>query len=574
MSRLALSAACGLGALCALAAAPPQEVPWVADLGDGTYRNPVLFADYSDPDVVRVGADFYMTASSFTNTPGLPVLHSRDLVNWRLIGHALPRLVPVDHHATPRRGGGVWAPAIRHRNGEFLIYYPDPDFGIFRVAARDPAGPWSEPELVMNARGAIDPAPFWDDDGRAYLLVAWARSRAGINNVLTLYRMDAAGRRTEGDGTVIVDGSKLPPASTSNGPMPWTTIEGPKLYKKDGDYYIFAPAGGVKPGWQGVFRSRSLMGPYDARNVMDQGSTDVNGPHQGGWTTTAQGEDWFVHFQDMDSYGRVVHLQPMAWKDGWPVIGADPDGDGRGEPVGVYRKPSVGEVAQIAAPQTSDEFDGPRLSLAWQWHANPMGDWASLTAAPGFLRLKSASASANLYEAANLLTQKLSAPELTATTRLRFSPKAVGEQAGLVVFGCDYAWIGLRKTAGGLRLVQVVRKDANSAGAETETEAAGADASSAELTLRVTVSPVVVPLPAPKEGPFWPAMTRARHARCRFSYSLDGRTFIALGEEFVSRPGRWVGAQVGLFSIAPTGTPANVATEVGYAEFDWFRVTK
>jgi beta-xylosidase len=572
MPRLALSLACGLGALCALAAGSPQEVPWIADLGDGMYRNPVLFADYSDPDVVRVGADFYMTSSSFTNTPGLPVLHSRDLVNWRLIGHALPRLVPVDHHAAPRRGGGVWAPAIRHRDGEFLIYYPDPDFGIFRVAARDAAGPWSEPEPVMNVRGAIDPAPFWDDDGRAYLLVAWARSRAGINNVLTLYRMDAAGRRTEGDGTVIVDGSKLPPTPTSIGAMPWTTIEGPKLYKKDGDYYIFAPAGGVKPGWQAVFRSRTLTGPYDARNVMDQGSTDVNGPHQGGWTTTPQGEDWFVHFQDMDSYGRVVHLQPMAWKDGWPVIGADPDGDGRGEPVGVHRKPSVGEVAHVAAPQTSDEFDEPRLSLAWQWHANPMGDWASLTAAPGFLRLKSASASANLYEAANLLTQKLSAPELTATTRLSFSPKAVGEQAGLVVFGYDYAWIGLRKTAGGLRLVQVVGKHANAAGPETEV--AAADVSTSELILRVTVSPVVVPLPAPTERPAWPSMSRARHARCRFSYSLDGQTFIPMGEEFVSRPGRWVGAQIGLFSIAPTGTPANVATEVGYADFDWFRVTK
>ncbi|HWU12462.1 MAG TPA: family 43 glycosylhydrolase, partial [Caulobacter sp.] len=169
--------ACAASTSALAQAGPPA---FAADQGDGTYRNPVLAGDYSDPDVVRVGETYYLTASSFTNVPGLPILKSMDLVNWTLIGHALPWITPVAHHATPRRGGGVWAPAIRHHDGKFMIYYPDPDFGIFLVTATDPAGPWSAPVLVDDSKGAIDPAPFWDDDGQGWLVHGWARSRAGI----------------------------------------------------------------------------------------------------------------------------------------------------------------------------------------------------------------------------------------------------------------------------------------------------------------------------------------------------------------------------------------------------------
>ncbi|HEX7800748.1 MAG TPA: family 43 glycosylhydrolase, partial [Asticcacaulis sp.] len=135
-------------------AAPPPPGVWTPDRGDGTYLNPVLQGDYSDPDAIRVGGDFYLTSSSFSNVPGLPVLHSKDLVNWEIVGHALPRLAPDDHYRTPRRGGGVWAPAIRYHAGRFYIYYPDPDFGIYMVSAADPAGPWSAPVLVDDDKGA------------------------------------------------------------------------------------------------------------------------------------------------------------------------------------------------------------------------------------------------------------------------------------------------------------------------------------------------------------------------------------------------------------------------------------
>jgi beta-xylosidase len=352
--------------------------------------------------------------------------------------------------------------------------------------------------------------------------------------------------------------------------MAWETIEGPKLYKHDGWYYVFAPAGGVKAGWQGVFRSRKIEGPYEGRDVLDQGAGAINGPHQGAFMETPAGESWFLHFQDADSYGRRVHLQPMTWKDGWPVIGVDPDGDGIGEPVLTFRKPKTARPSPVAWPQTDDDFDGP-LSLAWQWNSNPTDDWLSLAARPGFLRLKSVSGSANLYETGALLSQKPPADSFTATTRPGDQAGARGEQAGLALFGYDYGWIGLRNTDKGVKLVRVDRLDAVGGGAERVT--AALDAPAGPVWLRLSVTPVELAVGDPPEQRQWPSMHRARHARAVFSYSLDGQAFTPLGEAFVSKPGRWVGAQFGLFAQAPDGTPSSVATTVGHADFDLMRVT-
>lgn len=556
-----------LAASPALAQAPSKA--WVSDQGDGTYRNPVLAGDYSDPDVMRVGQYYYLTASSFTNTPGLPVLRSTDLVNWTLIGHALIDIPPVAHHMAPRRGGGVWAPAIRHHGGKFMIYYPDPDFGVFLVTATNPAGPWSKPVLVDDAKGMIDPAPFWDDDGQGWMVHGWARSRAGFANIISLRRLNAAGDKTLGERIKIIEPDNIPPAVTSRGPFPWVTTEGPKLYKRDGWYYVFAPSGGVKGGWQGVFRARKLTGPWEARNVLDQGKTEVNGPHQGAWVTTPTGEDWFLHFQDYDSYGRRVWLEPMAWKDGWPVIGADPDGDGVGEPVLTHKKPKSAMGSAVTALVDSDAFDG-KLNLAWQWNSNSQADWADLKAAPGKLRLKSISGSENLWEAGALLTQKLPAERFSATTKLTLAPKAVGEQAGLLMFGADYAWIGLRNGKDGLSLVRVDRLGADAQKAEKATTVLAKAPDT--VWLRLSAEPTTVPEPAPSLTPYWPSMLRSVQAKVVFSYSLDGVTFQPVGEPFVSKPGRWVGAQVGLFAQAPTGTPAASSTRIGWADVDDFVV--
>ncbi|HEX8313368.1 MAG TPA: glycoside hydrolase 43 family protein [Flavisolibacter sp.] len=513
---------------------------WVADLGNGTYKNPVINADYSDPDAVRVGTDYYLTASSFEDVPGLPILHSKDLVSWKIIGHAFKRQVPIEHFSIPRHGQGVWAPAIRFHKGEFYIYYPDPDFGIYLTKAKNPAGPWSEPILVEGGKGLIDPCPLWDDDGNVYLVHAYARSRAGIGSIIVVKKLSADGTKVTDDGVLVYDGNGIDP-----------TIEGPKFYKANGWYYIFAPAGGVTNGWQLVLRSKNIYGPYERKIVMHQGSTPVNGPHQGAWVNTPTGEDWFLHFQDKGPYGRVVHLNPMKWVAGWPVIGTDNDGDGTGEPVLTYKKPNVGKTSfPIVTPVESDEFNGPQLGLQWQWMANPKGTWAFPHPAKGALRLypqRLPDSAKNLWDAPNVLLQKFPADEFMVTTKLSFTPgqNILNEKAGLTVMGFSYAALALKNKSNGLFIVHTVCKKANTGGKEEEKEIVKAT------------------------GPVYFRVTVRAGAKCRFSYSLDGNNFTDLGEEFGAEMGRWIGAKVGLFTTKEDGTGNS-----GFADVDWFRVEK
>lgn len=315
-----------LVATCVMSAMADEYVSevWSPDLGNGKYINPIIDADYSDPDVVRVGDDYYMTASSFSDIPGLPVLHSKDLVNWTIIGHAIAEMPDYAKFKTPNHGNAVWAPSIRYHNGEFFIYYGDPDLGIFMTKTKNPAGPWEPLTLVHKAKGIIDCCPFWDEDGKAYLPHGYAGSRAGVKSIIGMIEMTPDGKSTIGQDRIIYDGH-----------LDNETIEGAKMYKRGDWYYIFSPAGGVPTGWQEVLRSKNPWGPYETRNVLEQGDTDINGPHQGAWIDTPDGkEDWFIHFQDKGPYGRVVNLEPMKWlENGWPVIGVDPDGDERGVPV-------------------------------------------------------------------------------------------------------------------------------------------------------------------------------------------------------------------------------------------------
>ena len=231
-----------------------QSQLWVADQGDGTYKNPILYADYSDPDVIRVGDDYYMTASSFNCVPGLPILHSNDLVNWKLINYALTDLnlegiEPSNFFDKVQHGKGVWAPCLRYHNGEYIIYWGDPDFGIYVVKTKDIAGKWNEPILVLPGKGRIDPSPLFDDDGKVYLIHAWAGSRAQFNSVMTVCEMNADGTKVTGEEILVFDGND----GINH------TVEGGKFYKKDGYYYLLAPAGGVAMGWQIAFARKTSM---------------------------------------------------------------------------------------------------------------------------------------------------------------------------------------------------------------------------------------------------------------------------------------------------------------------------
>ena len=517
------------------------SAPWTADRGDGTYRNPVLFADYSDPDVVRVGNDYWMTSSSFCHAPGLPILHSRDLVNWTLVNHALPHLVPADHFSTPRHGEGVWAPSIRHHAGKFWIFYPDPDFGLYVITATDPRGQWSEPSLIKGGKGLIDPCPLWDDDGTAYLVHAWAKSRAGVCNRLTVHHIDPATARILDAGTVVIDGDQMPG---------WKTIEGPKFYKRNGWYFIFAPAGGVAEGYQAVFRSRDVFGPYESHIALAQGSSPVNGPHQGAWVDTPAGEHWFFHFQELPAYGRVVHLQPMSWRvDDWPAMGVNRDASGKGEPALIHAKPAL-PPQPVATPATSDDFGAPTLGHQWQWQGTPQQHWHSLSARPGSLRLSCIPFSGTHWNSAHLLMQKFPAPAFTATTTLAFSPAHEGDTAGLIVFGYDYSWLGLRQTASGPTLVLVTCLNARDRSAEADAAAIALTGNSSftpahSVRLRVCVEPGAI---------------------CHFSYSLDGENFIDVGAPFRASSSKWVGAKTGLFA-------ASAASPGGFADFSAFLIS-
>lgn len=523
---------------------------WVSDEGNGMYRNPVLHADYSDPDVCAVGEDYFLTASSFNCTPGLPILHSKDLVNWKIVNYALKKVEPVEYYNEARHGKGVWAPSIRFHEGMYYIYWGDPDFGIFMVKTRDPYGEWDDPVLVKAGKGMIDPCPLWDDGGRVYLAHAWAGSRAKFNSVLTVCEMNKEGTAVISDPVLVFDGND----GVNH------TIEGAKFYKRNGFYYLFAPAGGVVSGWQLVMRSKDVYGPYEARIVMAQGKTDINGPHQGGWVDTPAGESWFLHFQDKGAYGRVLHLNPMKWVNDWPVIGVDKDGDGCGDPVSRYRKPKTGKTYPIETPVESDEFDTRKLGLQWEWHANYQ-DVFGFTTNMGYVRIYGHELSPhfkNFWEVPNLLMQKFPAEEFTATAKLKVSAKDDGQLSGLIIMGWDYSWIGVEKQGEKFLLKQAVCKDAEQGNLEQ-------------------VSTLAVLEPSRKfEAGLFPNYEREIYIRvhvdkgayCRFSYSLDGKKFTEAGTLFKARQGKWIGAKVGMFSVTPHGK------ERGWVDVDWFRVEK
>lgn len=485
---------------------------WTADNGDGTYSNPILYTDYSDPDVIRVGEDYFMVASSFCNSPSVPVLHSKDLVNWRVIGYAMEKL-PFDTYDKPLHGCGAWAPSIRYHDGVFYVFIPMPDEGIFMVKSRNPFEGWEEPVCVRKVTGWIDPCPFWDDDGQAYMVTAFARSRIGFKSILHLSPLEPDCSGVLGDGKHVFDGNETQP-----------TIEGPKLYKRNGYYYIFAPAGGVKPGWQTVLRSRNIWGPYEEKIVLHQGGSSVNGPHQGAWVDTPSGEDWFLHFQDIGNAGRIVHLQPMRWVDDWPVIGVNADENGCGEPVMQYQKPDVGGEYPICAPEDSDLFEGEKLGLQWQWNANYKKEWYSL--ADGMLTLyaQNSEKETQTCDVPNLLLQKWPAPQFQITTKLQLAGMKDGDVCGMVSLGGVYTDFVVKQENGEKKLVQ--RTGEWTKHNETETVCAALEEDAVYLRMYVEAA-----------------------LKVSFAYSTDGTEYVKAGEVIEATPGRWVGVKAGLFAI-------------------------
>lgn len=486
-----------------------QQRDW-GDQGDGTYRNPVLNADYSDPDVIRVGKSYYMVCSDF-HFIGMQVLQSDDLVNWTVISQIYHRFDFPGWDENKRYAGGSWAPSIRYHDGKFWVYFCTYHEGLFMSNASNPAGPWSPLVCLRAIEKWEDPCPLWDDDGQAYL--GRSQWRAGP---IILHRMSA-------DGTALLDTGK----TIYTGPV----AEGTKFYKRNGYYYLSIPEGGVGTGWQTVLRARNIEGPYERKVVLEQGRTTVNGPHQGALVDTPEGDWWFIHFQSTEPLGRVMHLQPVQWKDDWPYIGVDQDSNGIGEPVSAWKKPIPGK--SIHFPQTSDSFSASKLGLQWQFNHNPANQAWSLTERKGWLTLHALKAD-QLRNARNMLTQKVMGYSGEASTFVDYSNIIEGQRAGLFCIGNLFNCIGVLCEQGKFQIY---------------TESNGV----VEKFQTITVKQL-----------YFKVSLDERNNLHQFSYSLDGKTFIPCGKPFSLKMGSWKGIRIGIHTY---GT----ISDGGKVGFDAFR---
>jgi beta-xylosidase len=417
------------------------------------------------------------------------------------------------------------------------------------VKTKDPAGTWDEPVCVIAGKGMIDTTPLWDEDGRCYLVNGWAGSRAEFKSVLSVRELSVDGTRAISDPVIVFDGNNVN-----------HTAEGPKFYKRDGWYWIMCPAGGVKDGWQLAMRSKNVYGPYEAKMVMAQGNTNINGPHQGAWVHTKYGEDWFLHFQDKYAYGRVVHLQPVTWKDNWPIMGKMPKKGYCGEPVITWQKPQNSSQV-IVNPVESDEFNEPRLGLQWQWHANYQQKFGQPTPY-GFFRMynhKLSTAFKSLWEAPNLLLQKTPADAFTATAHVTVSAKRDGDFGGMIMMGRDYSALVVCRMGDGFQLQQRTCIGADKDKLEKCTVLA---------ELKPTDSDKIEYDPSIYED-IYLQLTVKEGGKMTFAYSTNGKKFIPIGTEFKMKEGKWIGAKFGFVAAQPAGKGVT-----GWMDLDWMRVTK
>lgn len=482
------------------------------DQENGRYVNPILNADFSDPDVIRVGEKFYMVSSDF-HFIGLPVMESDDMVNWKIISQVYDRFDFPEWDRNERYGGGSWAPAIRYHKGNFWVFFCTPNEGLFMSNSPSAKGPWSPLLNVKHIEGWEDPCPFWDDDGQAYI----GRSQLGAGPII-IHKMSSDGTKLLDDGVTVYEGP---------------VAEGTKIHKMNGYYYMSIPEGGVATGWQTILRSKNIYGPYEKKIVLEEGRSGVNGPHQGALVDTPGGDWWFYHFQSTDPLGRVVHLQPVIWEDGWPRIGVDYDGNGIGEPVKEWCMPNVEKKVKKQIPQGSDEFSDSKLGLQWQFNHNPQNDKWTLTERSGYFRIKAQKAD-KLRSSRNMLTQKCMGYIGKASTELDCGELEEGQRAGLFCVGSQYNAVGVLRKDG---KNYIYREDDGY-------EEILTSISSTKLYFKVTYD--------------------AKKNIHQLYYSTDNSSFIAVGKPYSLRSSDWKGARIGVFSY-------NIIKDGGIVDFNWFR---
>lgn len=496
------------------AATPAAAQAWRSDQGDGSFRNPVLYADYPDPDVIRVGSDFYMVSTTFVNVPGITLLQSKDLVNWQLVSHVAPRLDGREQYDFTNGNGyrkGLYASALRYRDGTFYIVNTPVGQKTRIYSSRDIRGPWKYHELD---REAFDPGFFIDDDGKGY--IATASTADGTITLLTL----------NADFTRVVDSRKIHYIKGA---------EGSHIVKRNGWYYLFnaiPPRLGLT-----VSRAKSLFGPWETHDQID----DKTGGHQGAIVDLPDGRDFGFVMVDAGSIGRMTNMSPIFWQDGWPVWGT-PEAPGR-----------VPERAQkpiqgfpFVEPPASDDFARPVLGLQWQWNHNPDDTRWSLTERPGFLRLRPTVAP-QFWVAKNSLTQKGQGPRSRGEVKLDIRHVKPGDACGFGTLGQYSANIAVRRTPAGKPYLSMEVGEDTQAGPKIETRVASQPISGNSVWLRTDMD--------------------FKTDRGSLSYSLDGRRWSVLGGDFplafAWRTGTFQGEQFAISCYAPTRSP-------GYVDVDYF----
>lgn len=506
-------------------ALPTHWGDWHAwgDQGDGAYRNPILPSDYSDLDCIRVGKDYYAISSTMQFSPGMVVLQSADLVNWKIISHAVADTTQIgpdmNWDRMSRYGKGVWAGAIRHANGRFWVFFGAPDEGYFMTSAQNPAGPWEPLHPLMKQPGWDDCCPFWDDDGQAYFVGTHFKD----NYKTYIWKMSPDGRSLiENSRTLINEGAGR---------------EASKLYKINGWYYHFFSE--VSQGARVVMmqRSRSIMGPYTERRQLTDRNREWNEPNQGGLVDTASGDWYFLtHHGAGDWAGRCMSLLPVTWVEGWPIMGETRDGK-PGTMILAGKKPING--LPVTTPQTSDAFDKPTLDPQWEWNHHPRADKWSLSERAGFLRLKAFKPlrADNLMSAGNTLTQRsFRTPHNVVVARFDLSNMADGQKTGLCHFAKSHSALGVVQD-GSVRRIEY-REDGK-----------------------------LTPGPEINGNHVWIKSSWGLDGKSQYAYSLDGKTFTAFGGEYQLSWGNYRGDRIGLYSFNNKAEAG--AVDVDFLEYDY-----
>lgn len=486
-----------------------------SDNGNGTYTNPVISADFPDPDVIRVGNMYYMVSTTMFIFPGVTILKSHDLVNWEYCSNAIPRFdfsKCYDLDGCNRYGHGQWATSMKYHNGKFYLLFITLNEGGFMCTASKAEGPW---EIKKLPKGFYDPGLFFDDNGKIYVAQGYGK--------ISITEVDKSLAPISKDSLVFTGNIR-------------GGLEGTHVYKIDGYYYLYSTYGGVD-GIQVALRSKNIYGPYEQKIVISDTTRGVTfGIHQGALVQTKTGEWWTMLFVDSGPFGRFPSLQPVTWVNGWPMVGVN------GKGVITYKKPNVGKIYPVKTLPTSDEFNHPLLGKQWGWNHNPDPTKWSLLQRPGYLRLVTAKVVNELTMARNTLTQRLFA-KYTQTVptigvaKLEISHMKNGDDAGLAVFEDPYAYIAVRQINGDRYIVMVNN---------------GKTVDSVHMNKSIIYFRTI-------------ASNAAKTAS--FEYSFDNKLFTAIGNKLEMRFNLKVftGNKFCLFNYPKQETG-------GYVDFDWFRI--